>query len=156
MVSLHWRAFPAAVLMTTALAACGGGPATSSGSSSTATPAASASATATPAVMAQTVGSNGTILVAGSNGMTLYTFTRDAAGVSSCKGGCATTWPPLTVPSGQTPTGGTGVSGALATITRDDGSLQVTYKGLPLYFFSKDTKPGDTNGHYTNWNLVMP
>jgi predicted lipoprotein with Yx(FWY)xxD motif len=106
--------------------------------------------------MAQTVGSNGTILVAGSNGMTVYTFSKDAPGVSNCKGGCATTWPPLTVGSGQTPTGGTGVTGALATITRDDGSLQVTYKGLPLYFFNKDTKPGDTNGHYTNWELVTP
>jgi predicted lipoprotein with Yx(FWY)xxD motif len=48
------------------------------------------------------------------------------------------------------------VTGALATISRDDGSLQVTYKGLPLYFFHKDSKPGDTNGHYTNWELVTP
>jgi predicted lipoprotein with Yx(FWY)xxD motif len=88
--------------------------------------------------------------------MTVYTFTKDSAGVSNCKGGCATTWPPLTVPSGQTPTGGTGVTGALATITRDDGSRQVTYKGLPLYFFKSDSKPGDTNGHYTNWELVTP
>jgi predicted lipoprotein with Yx(FWY)xxD motif len=154
MVLLHWR-LPAALLITGALAACGG-QATTSGSSSTSSPTPAASATATPAVMAQTVGTNGTILVAGSNGMTLYTFTKDAAGVSNCKGGCATTWPPLTVPAGQTPSGGTGVSGTLATITRDDGSLQVTYKGLPLYFFHSDSKPGDTNGHYTNWELVTP
>ena len=41
-------------------------------------------------------------------------------------------------------------------ITRDDGSLQVTYKGLPLYFFHSDSKPGDTNGNYTGWSLVKP
>lgn len=155
MVLLHWRVFAAAILITGALAACGG-QATTSGSSSTSTPTASASATATPAVMAQTVGTNGTILVAGSNGMTIYTFTHDTPGVSNCKGGCATIWPALSVPSGQTPTAGTGVNGALATITRDDGSLQVTYKGMPLYFFHKDTKPGDTNGVYASWQLVTP
>lgn len=106
--------------------------------------------------MAQTVGSNGTILVAGSNRMTLYTFSNDSPGVSTCKGGCATIWPPLTAPAGQAPTGGAGVTGTLATITRDDGSLQVTYKGMPLYFFHNDSKPGDTNGHYTSWELVRP
>ena len=159
MVSLHWRVLPAAILITGALAACGG-QATSSGSSATSSattlPTASPSVSGSPVVMAQTVGSNGTILVAGSNGMTLYTFSNDQPGVSNCKGGCATIWPPLTVPSGQTPSGGSGVTGALATISRDDGSLQVTYKGLPLYFFHKDSKPGDTNGHYTNWELVTP
>ncbi len=107
-------------------------------------------------VLAQTVGSNGTILVAASSMMTVYTFSSDSPGVSACKGGCATIWPPLTVPSGQTPTGGPGVTGALATITRDDGSLQITYKGLPLYFFHNDKKSGDTLGHYPSWNLVTP
>jgi predicted lipoprotein with Yx(FWY)xxD motif len=159
MVSLHWRVLPAAILITGALAACGG-QATSSGSSATSSattlPTASPSVSGSPVVMAQTVGSNGTILVGASNMMTVYTFSNDTAGVSNCKGGCATTWPPLTVPAGQTPTGGTGVTGALATITRADGSLQVTYKGMPLYFFHSDSKPGDTNGHYTNWNLVTP
>jgi len=106
--------------------------------------------------MAQTGRNNGTVLVAGSNGMTLYNFTHDSAGVSNCKGGCATIWPPLTVPAGQSATGGTGVNGALATITRDDGSLQVTYKGMPLYFFHKDARPGDTNGVYASWQLVTP
>jgi hypothetical protein len=48
------------------------------------------------------------------------------------------------------------VTGTLGTITRaDNGAVQVTYNGLPLYFFSKDTKPGDTNGFYPNWNLVV-
>jgi predicted lipoprotein with Yx(FWY)xxD motif len=48
------------------------------------------------------------------------------------------------------------VTGQLATITRSDGSLQVTYKGLPLYFFHSDSNPGDTKGNYTGWSLVKP
>ena len=48
------------------------------------------------------------------------------------------------------------MTGQLGTITRNDGSLQVTYKGLPLYFFHSDSKPGDTNGNYTGWSLVKP
>lgn len=46
--------------------------------------------------------------------------------------------------------------GQLGTITRADRSLQVTYKGLPLYFFDGDTKAGDTKGNYTGWSLVKP
>lgn len=159
-ISLDRRALVAAIVLSGALAACGSqaspGSSSTASTASTASPSASAAATATPAVLAQTVGSNGMILVAGSNSMTVYTFSRDTAGVSNCTGSCATTWPPLAVPSGQTPTGGTGVTGTLATITRTDGTLQVTYKGLPLYFFARDTKPGDTLGHYTNWSLVTP
>lgn len=109
-------------------------------------------------VLAKTIGSQ-TILVAGSNGMTVYTYTSDVAGsgTSACSGGCLTRWPALTVPAGVTPTAGGGVSGALGTITRtDNGTLQVTYNGLPLYFFQNDKAPGDTNGSYPNWNLVKP
>jgi predicted lipoprotein with Yx(FWY)xxD motif len=109
-------------------------------------------------VMAKTLGSQ-TVLVAGSNGMTVYTFTKDTAGngQSACSGGCLTKWPALTVAAGATPTAGDGVSGTIGTITRAyNGSLQVTYNGLPLYFYSGDAAPGDTNGSYTNWNLVKP
>jgi predicted lipoprotein with Yx(FWY)xxD motif len=141
------------------LVACGG---QSTGAGPTASPASSPSATPTPApsaspvVLAQVVGSMGTIVVAASNGHTVYTFNSDTPGVSNCKGGCVSSWPPLTVPAGSTATGGTGVTGQLGTIMRDDGSLQVTYKGLPLYFFHSDSKPGDTNGNYTGWSLVKP
>ena len=98
----------------------------------------------------------GTILVAASSNHTVYTFDSDTPGVSKCSGGCATTWPPLTVPAGTTPTAGPGVTGQLGTITRSDGSLQVTYKGMPLYFFHSDAKAGDTMGNYTGWSLVKP
>jgi predicted lipoprotein with Yx(FWY)xxD motif len=110
-------------------------------------------------IMATSVGSIGTVVVAGSNGMTLYNFTKDVkdSGASACLSGCISKWPALTVPAGTTPTAGAGASGKLGTITRtDDGTLQVTYNGLPLYFFSGDTKPGDSNGVYTGWTSVAP
>ena len=141
------------------LAACGG---TSTGTAATASPSASATPTpsptagAAPVVLAQSVGTMGTILVAASNNHTVYTFDSDTPGASKCNGGCATTWPPLTVPAGTTPTGGPGVTGKLGTITRSDGSLQVTYKGMPLYFFHSDAQAGDTKGNYTGWSLVKP
>lgn len=110
-----------------------------------------------PTLLARTVGSNGTIIVAG-NGMTVYTFTQDIPndGKSACYGPCATIWPPVTVPSGKAPSAGPGATGKLGTIRRTDGTTQVTYNGLPLYFYHSDTKPGDTFGHYTGWNLVTP
>ena len=91
----------------------------------------------------------GPVLV-GPNGLTLYTHTGDSATSSTCTGGCATAWPPLAVPTGSTATGGTGVSGAFATLTRDDGTLQVTYNGLPLYGWKNDAKAGDTTGQGVN------
>ena len=116
------------------------------------------SAAAGATVDAKPVGTIGTVLVAASNGMTVYNFTKDVkdSGTSACTGGCLETWPALTVAAGGTPVAGAGVSGKLATITRDDGSLQVTYNGLPLYFFKNDKAPGDANGVYENWVAVKP
>ena len=109
-------------------------------------------------IEAKPVGAQGTVLVAGSNGMTVYIFTKDVkdSGKSACSGACLTTWPALIVPAGATPTAGTGIGGKLGTITRDDGTLQVTYNGLPLYFFKNDKAPGDANGVYENWAAVKP
>ncbi len=125
---------------------------------SAAPPAASAPAEGAATVEAKPVGAAGTVLVDGDDGMTVYTFTKDTkdSGKSACSGDCAVTWPPLTVAAGATPTGGTGVTGTLATITRDDGTLQVTYNGLPLYYFKNDKAPGDANGIYQNWEAVKP
>ena len=128
--------------------------------SATPAPAASSAAPAAggPVIKTATVGSQGTLIVASSNGMTVYTFANDVKdnGKSACSGGCITKWPALTVPAGSTPAGDTGVTGKLGTITRDDGTLQVTYNGLPLYFFSGDKAAGDANGIYTNWAAVKP
>jgi predicted lipoprotein with Yx(FWY)xxD motif len=123
----------------------------------TSSPAASA-ATTGATVEAKPVGAIGTVLVAGSNGMTVYNFSKDTkdSGKSACGTGCIDTWPALTVAAGAQPTAGTGITGTLATITRDDGTLQVTYNGLPLYFFKNDKAPGDANGVYANWTAVKP
>jgi predicted lipoprotein with Yx(FWY)xxD motif len=123
-----------------------------------AAPSASAAAAGGATVEAKSIGSFGTGLVAGSNGMTVYTFAKDVkdSGKSNCNTGCINIWPALTVASGAAPSAGAGVSGKLGTITRDDGSTQVTYNGLPLYFFSNDHAPGDTNGIYQDWEAVKP
>lgn len=78
------------------------------------------------------------------DGFTVYTFDNDEPGVSNCGEGCVETWPPLPV-AGE-PTAGEGVSGAVGTITRDDGTTQVTYDDQPLYLYSGDASPGETNG----------
>lgn len=83
----------------------------------------------------------------GDNGMTLYTYSRDKAGVSNCTGSCAQAWPPYTIPVGMTPNLQAGVTGAASTITRADGTVQVTYKGMPLYFFVGDTTSGAVTGN---------
>lgn len=152
-----------AVFSALILAGCGSsaaGPAATATSSPppSATPTATPTPSPSPApvVLAQNVGAMGTVLVAASNGHTVYTFNSDSPGVSNCSGGCIAIWPALSIASGQTPTGGPGVTGALGTITRSDGTVQVTYKGLPLYLFHSDTKPGDTRGNYTGWSLVHP
>jgi predicted lipoprotein with Yx(FWY)xxD motif len=82
------------------------------------------------------------VLVDGNN-RTLYVFSEDKPGDSTCVGACATTWPPLPGPA----TAGNGVNQhALMTLTRSDGTAQVTYFGKPLYHFAGDRKPGDANG----------
>lgn len=127
--------------------------------SAAASAAASGGATSGVTVEAKPVGSVGTVLVAGSNGMTVYTFTQDVkdSGKSACTGQCITIWPALTVPDGATPSAGSGISGKLGTIKRDDdGKTQVTYNGKPLYFFHNDSAPGDANGVYDMWETVKP
>lgn len=78
-------------------------------------------------------------------GRTLYHFTKDAENTSNCYDGCATTWPPLLVGTDKA-SAGEGVTGALGTTLRNDGNRQVTYGGVPLYYYAPDTNPGDTKG----------
>ncbi len=91
----------------------------------------------------------GPVLTAAS-GLTLYVHAGDTATSSTCTGGCATAWPPLAVAAGGSATAGAGVTGTLGTLTRADGTTQVTYKGLPLYGWKNDTKPGDVTGQNVN------
>jgi predicted lipoprotein with Yx(FWY)xxD motif len=85
------------------------------------------------------------MVLTGPNGLTLYTHAGDSATSSTCTGACATAWPPL-ASNGQ-PMAGSGVTGQLGTLTRADGTTQVTYAGLPLYFWEGDKKPGEVTGN---------
>ena len=129
-------AFLAAVVF--AIAAC-----SSSGASPA--PVAGGASNAPGVVVGSATSSNAGTVLTGPNGLTLYTHTGDSATSSTCTGGCATAWPPLAT-SGQ-PTAGAGVTGKLGTLTRADGTTQVTYNGLPLYYWQGDTKPGDVTGN---------
>ena len=141
-------------------AACGG---SSSGGPATAKVAATGGSSSAPAASATTItthsGPLGTYLTDGS-GRTVYLFTPDSATASKCSGACLGLWPPVTT-SGM-PTGSDGVAASkLGTLTRSDGSTQVTYAGHPLYYFSKDSAAGDTNGEGINnfgggWFAVSP
>src|SRR6476620_5752778 len=130
-------------------AGCGGGSASSP-------PASTAGASAGGAITAAS-SSLGKILVGG-NGMTLYMFARDQGDKSACSGACAKFWPPYT----GTPKAGSGLQASLlGTTTRSDGSTQVTYDGHPLYTYSGDPAPGDTNGQGVStfgalWWVVAP
>jgi predicted lipoprotein with Yx(FWY)xxD motif len=90
----------------------------------------------------------------GPNGMTLYTFDRDAmgSGKSVCNGPCATNWPPLMASASDN------ASGDWTIVTRDDGSRQWAFRGKPVYYWSKDTKAGDRTGDGFNnaWRLARP
>jgi len=88
----------------------------------------------------------GAVLV-GPTGLTLYTDAGDSSTASRCVRACAAAWPPLTVTSGGSAKGGTGVTGTFGTLVRADGTTQVTYKGRPLYAWSGDSKTGDTTGN---------
>ena len=116
-----------------------------------------------PAVQAQSAATLGTAdnpdlgtYLTDQSGMTLYMYTKDDVGVSNCYGGCATAWPPLLTDSA--PSLPPDLPGAIATTTRTDGTLQVTYNGMPLYYWASDQKPGDTTGQNVGgvWFVVNP
>ncbi|HEU0250605.1 MAG TPA: hypothetical protein VFR48_07770 [Solirubrobacteraceae bacterium] len=141
-------------------------PSETTSSAAASTPAATTTAASTPASGGGTVvavkhaSKLGTILAAGSKKLTVYMFEGDKGAASSCSGACASVWPPVTT------NGGPSVSGAassadLGTITRSDGTTQVTYKGHPLYFFARDKDSGDAygqgvHGFGADWYVLKP
>lgn len=83
----------------------------------------------------------GPALLTGSNGMTLYVFEKDGVGTSNCDGDCASNWPPyFAAEDARSPGNG------FSIIDRRDGTRQWAKDGAPLYFWSGDKAPGDTNG----------
>jgi predicted lipoprotein with Yx(FWY)xxD motif len=163
------------------VAACTGGGATPTPAAASAAPSAAPSAAASEAaspaeaaspgqsesaetyevkVATGTVGGAQVSFLTGEDGKTLYVFAKDTAnaGTSACgAGACADNWPAFTVDDKDQLKAGSGVTGTLDVFTRADGKLQVTYKGLPLYYFAGDTKAGDTNGSaIKNWGVATP
>lgn len=124
-------------LVALSVAACGGG----SSAATAATPKTSSGALAAVDVSKRSLGS----ILVNSNGRTLYLFTADVGMHSACTGACVTKWPPL-LTTGK-PIADAGLTASkLSTITRSDGTRQITYNGHPLYLFVKDHKPGDVKG----------
>lgn len=123
----------------TLAAACGGGDGSTRASS------AASGGTASAAGLHTADSPLGRILVDG-DGMAVYVFANDAAGTSTCTGGCAANWPPVEAPA-PVPSSIPGVSATLGTATRDDGSEQLTVAARPVYTFAGDSAPGQTSGH---------
>jgi predicted lipoprotein with Yx(FWY)xxD motif len=148
-----------AVAVAVLAAACASG----GSSGSAAAPAASSSAAPGSAaasgsgsgstVITTATSSAGTFLADGS-GRAVYLWVKDTGGTSACSGACAGAWPPVTA-------SGTVTVSGLGTITRSDGTKQVTYDGHPLYYFVGDSGPGKANGQGSDsfgakWWLVAP
>ncbi len=82
----------------------------------------------------------GKTILTDAKGMTLYTWDKDAVGVSNCYDQCAVNWPPLLAADGAV------ADGEFTLIERKDGTKIWAHEGWPLYLWIKDTKPGDTTG----------
>jgi predicted lipoprotein with Yx(FWY)xxD motif len=130
----------AAVLAALVIAGCGGG-----GSSSSSTGSSGASGTGGGTIGVAEIGGLGNVLV-NSEGMTVYDFTVDEGTMSNCYGGCEAAWPPVTT-TGKPTAGAGAMASDLGTTKRKDGTLQVTYKGRPLYTYTGDEGPGEANGN---------
>ena len=142
-------------------AACGSSSstpsATSAGASASATPAAASSGGGT--VITTSSGSAGSFLT-NSSGRAIYLWVKDGKNSSACSGACAGAWPPVTATGTVTASGGA-VAADLGTITRSDGTKQVTYDGHPLYYYVGDSAAGQVTGQGSDsfgakWWLVAP
>ncbi|MDI7861584.1 hypothetical protein MRS76_06410 [Rhizobiaceae bacterium n13] len=114
-----------------------------------------AAATVSPALAAPMVSTVDTAkgpVLAGENGMTLYTFKKDTQGVSNCYDKCAVNWPPFIAPADAE------ADGTYTLVTRKDGKMQWAKDGMPLYYWVKDTKKGDITGDGVMgaWDLARP
>jgi predicted lipoprotein with Yx(FWY)xxD motif len=144
-------AIPAAAL---ALAGCGG---SSAAGASTAASTASGTPAAAKAAPSLVIGTYKTpedgTLITGAKNRTLYVFKPDEKStsahekLSTCKGGCAAVWPPVLASSTPAVAGEANAS-LIGLTARSDGTKQVTYNGLPLYYYTADTKAGQATGNH--------
>ena len=143
-----------AVALAALVSACGG---SSSPTSSAGSPPAAVKASG--ALLAAATTPLGSILVDG-KGRTIYMFAADSGGKSACTGSCLTYWPPVPAPA-TLPSALTGVTAPIASITRDDGTKQLTVDGRPVYTYVGDKDPGATSGQGLNlsgglWWVLSP
>jgi predicted lipoprotein with Yx(FWY)xxD motif len=148
------------------LAACASGSSSSSTAAAASSPAAGGGASASGSaggsgatVITTATSSAGSVLTDGS-GRAVYLWVKDTGDASTCTGACAGAWPPVTTTGTVTASGGAQASD-LGTITRSDGTKQVTYDGHPLYYFSGDSGSGTASGQGSDgfgakWWLVSP
>ena len=145
------------------VAACGTG-SSSTGAAGSSSPAGASSAAAASggsgSTVITTVSSSAGTFLTSSSGHAVYLWTKDGSGMSACSGACAGVWPPVTTTGTVTASGGA-KSSDLGTITRSNGTKQVTYDGHPLYFFAGDSGPGMASGQGNDefgakWWLVSP
>jgi predicted lipoprotein with Yx(FWY)xxD motif len=148
------------------LAACGGGygsatpavqnpPAAAQNAPAAPTKAATDASVKLTAIQNNTLGT----IVTDGKGMTLYRFDKDTAkpAKSNCDGVCAAQWPPALVTGSQVALSGVD-AGEVGTVTRSDGTKQLTIGNWPVYEFAGDSQPGDTNGQGVGgiWHAVTP
>jgi predicted lipoprotein with Yx(FWY)xxD motif len=149
------------------MAGCSSNDSGSASPSSAAAPSTSASSAASSPSASASASASGDLAVADSKfgdiivdskGMTAYYFTKDKkdSGKSVCTGECLAAWPAIEATS-DTPTGD-GITAKLGTITRDDGTKQVTVDGMPVYLWAKDKAPGDVTGQGVGkvWYVIAP
>ena len=125
------------------ISACGSSSSKKTSPTAASQPAATQASSSSALVKTASNGVLKAIVLVNARGMTLYHLSGEQGGKFICtNSACLQVWHPLAVTAASTPTG----SVALATVKRPDGSVQVTYKGEPLYTFAQDTAPGQANG----------
>jgi predicted lipoprotein with Yx(FWY)xxD motif len=147
-------------VLAAACSSAGSSTAASSPASSASAAAAGGSASGSGNTVIETASSSaGTVLTNGS-GRAVYLWVKDTGDMSQCSGACAGAWPAVTT-TGTVTAAGAAKASDLGTITRSDGTKQVTYDGHPLYYFSGDSGAGTASGQGSDsfgakWWLVAP
>lgn len=144
----------ALAIVAAALVGCGGSSGTTASTTVSTVSAVPAAATSAPSLVIGTYKTpeDGT-LITGANNRTLYVFKADEKStsahekLSTCNGACAAVWPPV-LASGTPTVGGKANASLVGLTTRSDGTKQVTYNGLPLYYYVSDTKAGQATGNH--------
>ena len=165
MILKHSLVIALSFFMALFIAACGsytttGGGPYGSGSTNPPATAVPTTASSSPTVLqtaASIVKGQSETILTNAERKTLYYFTADSATQSACSGSCAQMWPPLLSTGSGGPTSSTSLTGKLS-VQMDANGNQVEYNGHPLYTFSGDTAPGQTNGEglFGMWFVATP